>query len=529
MTLLDERPSDLQRPLRPQPFVPTRRIPRWRIARSLTETGLWMPALVVAFAVVLRLVDITTAYDINGDEIDYSTLTFSLRSGHFPPLFDGTRFLLHPPLYFGLGSLWADLFRFQSSYMGELLALRSMNAVLAGVSAGLIYALGVRMVGRAVGVGAALLFALDPYILRQNGRDMLETSTICLILAGYLMLLPVMEGRSRHPERSTIIGGLFLGLAIVDKDVAAILVLVPLVVAIWWDMGLSRRLVVTALIASLAPYVVYVLGLTAGGYLPSFLFQETLGLRRQLGLVQNTGFNTAGNPSLFGTAINQLAHFWVTYLLSALGILGAAYLVSRTRDYTMRLWAVVTLAGTISLGYSVAFGTVEEQMLYFMYIPAILSLMAALVVFARSTFDSYSTANHRFRRGVALAVLLFSVYDFGVWAQIRSTPDNGIQRVVTWFQTHEPNPGVIGNNTEVTQDLLVRMGFQATSMTDPQTAAQQNVRYLIVLSSTLVGNYGSLTKEQAAFFEHYGKLVFDYHENTYGEVSIYQTTNPGIW
>jgi hypothetical protein len=530
MTITDERQtSDFRRPGRPRPPAPTEPVRRWRMARNLTETGLWLPAAVVAFAMVVRLVDITRAYDINGDEIDYSSLTLSLRSGFFPPVFNGTRFLLHPPFFFGLGSVWADAFRLHGSYIDLLLALRPLNALLAGISAGLLYALGVRMVGRAVGVGAALLFALDPYILRQNGRVMLETSSMALLLAGYLVLVSVMEGRSRHPTRTTVIAGALLGLAILDKDVCAILVVVPLVVMIWWDMGLSRKLILTTLMASLAPYAFFLAALTVGGYLPSFLSQETLGLRRQLGLVQETGFNTAGNPSLFGTAINQLAHFWVTYLISALGILGAAYLVRRTREYTMRLWAVVTLAGAISLAYSVIFGTVEEQMLYFMYIPAILSLMAALVVFARSRFHTYSTANHRFRRVVASAVVLFSVYDLGVWAQIRSAPDNGIQRALTWFQTYAPHPGVIANNTEVTTDLLVRSGFQAMSLTDPQTAARQHVRYLVLLSSTLVGNYGSLNRAQAQFYEHFGQPVFQFHESTYGEVSIYETTDPDVW
>jgi hypothetical protein len=81
----------------------------------------------------------------------------------------------------------------------------------------------------------------------------------------------------------------------------------------------------------------------------------------------------------------------------------------------------------------------------------------------------------------------------------------------------------------VTTDLLVRSGFQAMSLTDPQTAARQHVRYLVLLSSTLVGNYGSLNRAQAQFYEHFGQPVFRFHESTYGEVSIYETTDPDVW
>jgi 4-amino-4-deoxy-L-arabinose transferase-like glycosyltransferase len=529
MTLVEAPAESYRRPSvsqRPAPPVPDR---SWRTSRSLTETGLWIPVAVAALTVVVRILDVAKAYDINSDEVNYTDLSISLQHGIFPPTFQGAPFVLHPPAFFAIGGSWLGTLGIHGSYFNEIFGLRYLNVVFAAISAVLIYSLGVRMVGRPVGLGAAVLFAFDPYILRQNGRAMLETSTLAFVLAGYQLLLMLVGSRARHRRATAIAGGLLLGVGIVDKDMAAILVLAPLAVIVWKDLGIERRLAVTALVAALVPYAVYVAALMAQGDLSLFVSQETLGLRRQLGLVQGTGFNAPGSPSLFSVAGNQLAHYWVTYLISALGVASSLYLLARSDRPVLKIWSLVTLAGAISLLYAVLFGTIEEQMLYFMYVPALLAFMAAVVILARTCCVERPKANHRLRRVVAWGVILFAVYDLGVWVSVRSTQNDGLQRVTNWFASNAPHPGVIANDTEVTMLLLQRSGFAATQISTPETAAADHVRYLTLLSASLVGNYGSLNLAQAAFFEHYGRLVYRYHESTYGTVSIYETNNPAVW
>lgn len=535
MTLTAEPPVAVT--AAPPPLGPPRGLaapgaPRWRRrarAARMGELGVALPLLLVMVTFALRAVDVASAYDVNGDEVNYATLTLSLRDGYFPPRFAGAPFLLHPPGFFALGALWGDALGITGNYFHQLNALRMLNVVAATVAALLVYALGTRLAGRTVGAGAALVYAFDPYILRQNERVLLETSTLMFILAGYLMVLSYMEGRARRPRLCAVTGGLLLGLAIVDKDIAAILVLVPLAFMLRRNEASDRRLVGTTLAVSVVPYLVYVILLGSGGYFSSFIAQETLGLRRQLGLVQVTGFNAQGSPSLLSTAIHQMSQFGVTYLLSGLGVIASIYLLVRHRRPGLRLWAVVTLCGTGSLGYSVLFGTIEEQMLYFMYVPAIVALLAGMVIFARERAQADPVRNHRIRRAVAWAVIAFCAYDATVWFSVRSTPDNGNARVVAWFATHEPSPGIIGTNTDVTTNLLVNAGFNAIDLGDPATGARDHIRFLTILSASLVGNYGTFDTAQAGFFEHYGHLVFSYHEPTYGTISIWETTNPAIW
>jgi 4-amino-4-deoxy-L-arabinose transferase-like glycosyltransferase len=511
---------------RPPPGLPA---PRRLWARALTWLSPWLPLAVMALAFVLRIVQIGSAYDINSDEVNYTDLSMSLQHGHFPPLFEGAPFVLHPPGYFTVGAAWLSLLGTHGSYFHYVTALRVLNSLLAVMTAGLIYALGVRLVGRSVGLGAALIFAVDPYILRQNERAMLETSTLAFLIAGYLLLLSLLDRPSKPARTRTAAAGLLLGCAVVCKDAAAILVVGPLLIFMWKDFGLRRRTLMCVLLFALVPYATYVIALTARGYLGFFLSQETLGLRRQLGLDQATGFNAPGSPSLLSVALKQLSQYGVTYLLSGLGAIASVYLIVRGQRPSQRIWSVVALAGTVTLVYSVAFGTIEEQMLYFMYVPAIVALMAAVVVFARSRYEARPLANHRGRRAVALVVVLFTLYDAVVWGRARAVPNDGMARIVAWFESHAPHPGVIANDTEVTALVLRRSGFQAVIVAGRQSAAAAHVRYLTVLSASLVGHYGALDSAQAAFFAHYGRLVYQYRESTYGTMSIYETTAPRIW
>ena len=504
-------------------------LPPWRAARRLTERGLWLPLAIVALTLVARLVDLASAVDVNSDEVNYIDLSISLQHGHFPPLFEGAPFVLHPPGFFMLGASWLSAFGVHGSYYHYVVSLRAMNVALAAVTAVLLYILGVRMVGRAVGGGAALLFAVDPYILRQNERAMLETSTLALVVGGYAVLVSLLDNRSTRPRSAAVVGGLLLGFSILCKDMAAILVFVPLGVAVWKNLGIDRRLVAMAMVSALVPYAVYVAIMIAKHDFSFFLSQQSLGIRRQLGLAQGTGFNAAGSPSLVTVAAQQLAHYAVTYTISAFGVLASIYLLLTSQKAALRVWAVVTLAAAIALAYGIFFGTLEEQMLYFMYVPALVALVAAVVILARSLYPDRPFANHRFRRGVAAAVLLFSAWDVAVWFQVRSTPNDGLRRVAAWFHTHVPHPGVIANDTEVTKLILQRSGFRAIQIADPASAAAVHVRYLTILSVSLKGNYGTLTPAQAQFYEHYGRLVYRYQESTYGTMSVYETTDPAVW
>ncbi len=493
-----------------------------------SRAGLAVGAGIVVLAVVVRLVAVGPAYDLLGDEVDYVDLGTSLRHGAFPPVFPGSGpFLLHPPLFFAISAAWQILLQPGGGWFHLLVTIRVLNVVFAAGSAGCLYVLGTRLANRYAGVAAGLLFALDPYVLRANGRVLLETSTLLFVLLGYVILLRVLQGRSRHPVPVAVAAGLLLGIGIVGKDLAAVLVVPPLALLVVTGWGTTRRRSAAALVASLVPYGIYVAALAAVGSLSAFWSQETAGFDRLRGQQKTTGFSKAGAPSLSHTLVAQLSTFGTTYLVLIVALAATLYLLVVSRRPDHRLFAAVTVCGGLTVFYALFFGTIEEQFLYLLFVPALLSLAVGVAEgIRRRSVLGPRRATHFVAVGL-LAVV--ACYDLGVWAHIRTSPDNGQQRIAAWFATHAPHPGIIGNDTQVTVYTLQRTGFDAALMGSPAAAAAEHIRYLTVLPTETANSYGALSQAQERFFEAHGRRVFSFHEATYGDVQIYETTDPAAW
>src|ERR1019366_7988808 len=125
------------------------------------------------------------------------------------------------------------------------------------------------------------------------------------------------------------------------------------------------------------------------------------------------------------------------------------------------------------------FSTIEEQFLYFFYVPAILSLAVAVTGFVPRAHS----ARAQLWRRLGMAVLcLFLLYDLGLWVQTRTSRDNGLQQVVTWLKHDRDLSGPVANDTTVTAYLEQRSGLKAVAAGRPALAAAEGVRYVTILS-----------------------------------------------
>ncbi|HZD65687.1 MAG TPA: glycosyltransferase family 39 protein, partial [Acidimicrobiales bacterium] len=444
------------------PRTHRRAVAFWERSPTLWRWVLCLMAMLLT--VDLRLMGLGHAYDVFGDEIYYVDLGRSLWGGHYPPQFQHQGpFLLHPPLFFGFEAAWRDLFGPQASYFHLLYLDRDLNVVFAAISAGALFFIGERLGGRLAGAAAALLFAFSPYILRLNGRVLLETSALAFVLVGYAILFHALGERGRRARWWGIGAGIVMGLGVVCTDMAGLVTVVPLAVLLGLGWRCDRRTVALAVVGAIVPYVAYLVTLGASGTLGAFIHQETFGLRRLLGLVQVTGFNQAGAPSLVGKLLAQIAHFITTYLVCGLGVASAVYcLFSRRRE--LRVLGLFVASAILTLGYAVFFGTVEEQFLYFLSGPSILGVVVTGAALARGEGRLGARVLARFPRpralGAGLLVVLLAAvaYDGSIWYATRTTPDNGLQREVAWFHRNVPHPGVIGTDSGVNKFLLTRSG-----------------------------------------------------------------------
>jgi hypothetical protein len=494
---------------------------------------------VIGLSAVLRIA-FPNAYDLFGDEVYYTDISTSVRQGHYPPHYakEGV-FLLHPPFFFLLGGLWQAIVRPGGDYFQLVDSMRLLVALFALATAALLFGVGYRIAGWQYGLAAGALFAVEPFALRMNGRVLLETTALTFVLAGYFVLLGIMPNRRATSNRGIVrqnahvgsracCAGLLMGLGTVTLELAAIITIGPLLVLFWRKWGVERRFALLALIGAVVPYGAYLVSLAITHHVRDWVNQDLIGLQRLLGIVPSKGtFNGPASPSLLHDILAKAPIFATTYLLVALGVLTAVYLLFQHGD-GHKLLGTVVLFGAVAVLYEVTIGADEEQFLYVLLIP----VLAALAIVSSSLIERSGRSRRRARTLSVLlgaGCLVIVLYDLGVASYVRSRPDNGVARVVSFFKNDARDRGVIATNSLVATAALRHSDIRSLTLTTSRAAARAHVRYLVVLSAELPGSYGPIDVQQARWYAARGRIVFSFDEATYGKVLVYETTNPSAW
>lgn len=476
---------------------------------------------VVLLAGVVRMLAFRTAFDVNNDEVYYSVLGVSLGHGVFPPRFAGHPFLLHPPLFFAASTVFERVLPPGPTLLDLVMRVRELNIVSSALTAGVIFWIARRLADWRAGLLAALLFVADPYLSQIGGRALLEPTTWFFGLLGWALLLRVFEGRGGWVRATA--GGLLLGLSMVDKDIAVVVTIVPLVIALWLRWA-DRRLLAYAGLASLAPTGAYLIAVTASGGMGAWLSQETMGVRRMLGIVKITGFGEGGHPSVVSAMLRQAPLYGWSYLVCGLGLLAALYLVLRARVPAVRVVGLVALCGAATLAYAALFGTLETQMFYFPAVPALIAFSVYLAQFVQRGDRRMAVV------AVSCVLALVLLGEGAVQTELRAAPDNGTARLLNWFQQHDrTRRAVIADDTDVPQLVLARYGFRTVAAAAPAVARSEHVRYLTLFSISDTGRYSTLSAAQSAWYRAHGTLVYRFSERSYGVVSVYRTDSSARW
>jgi hypothetical protein len=497
----------------------------------------WIVPVALAFvATVVRLVSFRGSYDIYVDEYFYVDMGTSVSHGNFPPRAGSAFFLLHPPGFFSLEALWTTLVRAGGSYEDRIFAVRELNVVLAVVTTVCLYLLLRRLASRTAAVAGAAYFAIEPFVLRQNARGLLETATFTFVIAGWLLVVRSIQdparrtaddesGDARRPAiRAVLIAGLVLGCAPLVKDMAAAVTTLPLIGMAVTGWGLRRRESLTAAAASLVPYIAFVLATVAQGGGAALVSAKLGGLSRLAGLTVTTGFNAStAKVGAVQAAVAQALNFGTTYAAMGLGSLAALALIVRSRRDDRRVIGLVTICAAGLIGYSMAFGTAEEHLLYFLLLPALVSLVVVLDVAAHRRIP-------RWVRIPVTAVLLAALcWNAGMWVQTRTTPDDGQQRFTAWMQQHVPPGDKIAWIVGQTSYEVSGAGRTAVPLSSPGAMAKAKVRYLVVLHKEVDQGYTFTTPATVAWFAQRSQEVFSFDGPTYGRISVYQSTNLAVW
>jgi 4-amino-4-deoxy-L-arabinose transferase-like glycosyltransferase len=431
----------------------------------------------------------------------------------------GVHFYLHPPAYFFIQALYIRLINPTGSVIEQVQNVRGLNALVAGVSAALLFYIGYRIQGRLSGLIAALMFALDPFVIRVSSRNLLDPSAVMWVLLGYAILLSIEDLQSEAvPCWRGIAAGLAFGMGLLTKDMIFFLTLVPLAICFIRGWSLSRPLafLVSAVTAvSYLPYL-FIVVLIGDGHL--FVDEKTRGALRLAGAIQETGFNKPGNQTFLSAVTAQIDTFATTYAILGLGLLAVVLLllVGAQRGKLVAVW---TGSAYILLAYSVAFGTLEEQFFYYLVVPSIVSIAVASTMLYREQLVPRRYRRLFFSTGAAL-VVLFVTWSAAIWFRVHTTPDNGYQHVVSYLNDNVPRGTHISVTTDTAQFIMA--GYVSGVWVTPEEWRDHRVEYVVVSTSEIDKGYSFAGADTLTWLEGNAQLTYEFNGPTFGSMRVYR-------
>ena len=473
--------------------------------RRLVPVGLGVLALLV------RALGLRTANDVFIDEVTYASFADQIAHGQLPNT-GGEPFFLHPPLSFVLNALVERVFGFTGDAMDLALQLRWTNAVFGALTVVVAYFLVRRLAAAGPALVAGLVLVTDPFVLRQDGRTMIETPAGLAVLVGWLLVLRALD-REPGPARTRreLLAGLVFGIALVTKDMTAAFTLLPLVAAGLWKRTLPWRSIGTVLVAVPLPYLVWFGVVSANGLLGDFAGQKAVGVLRMAGVIQETGFNATPDASLASRLVDMVGRFGTSYLLLGVCVAAGAYVAFSARP-TRRLVGLLALFAGLLGVYCVVAGAAEEQFGYYVVLAAVLAAPVALLeLVARLPW---------LRRPALVLVALFVVAGAVLGVQARTTTDDGLVRARA-FMDALPVGSTVGL-TSVTGEfaLLPHDGWAV----QPSLAslAHGGAQYVLTQSQPLSQGYGYAAPRLLGWLAAHATPVFTATGPTSGQTVVWR-------
>jgi hypothetical protein len=496
------------------------------VPRSARGRDIALVCTVGVGAAILRLVAVTTAYDIFIDEVSYTQLAHNLAHGHGLFL-NGEPFMLHPPTAFVLFSLVVRAFHMQGPTDALLFQLRPFVALMGALICVIAYVL-VRLAAkhRRPAILTAALLAIDPFVIRFDSRVMLETPAQLAAVTTFACIAGLLRARSERARRWLIASaGVAGALTMATKETFGLVLLITLSILMCTGWVLDRRTAVTVSAISIAGYglIVGVFGMPGGVH--RWVSTKMYGLSRLIGTRQETGFNAAStHVSLVSRVIADVSQFAATYVLLVLGGFAVLALLwqrkpwrddwrsARPRERTVLLIAVWGFSASAYLGYAIAFGSIEEQMFYILAIP----LFASLFLWSEGAVPSL-----RFQWRVA-AIALLSValiFDGAVWAVVHSKPDDEYRKFLAWERVEIPEGSVVAV-TEYTAQFLLH-GVVIGQWASLDAIRAHRVDYVVMVTALTTQGYGLATPTFQSELEHGARLVFQAKGRAEGSFRVY--------
>jgi hypothetical protein len=211
-------------------------------------------------------------------------------------------------------------------------------------------------------------------------------------------------------------------------------------------------------------------------------------------------------------------YFGTTYTLLAVSPLALALLVRRG-DASQRLVGLFYASAVAVLAYAGLVGTLEEQALYLMLVPALGALGAAA---------SLLTGRQALRLSLFSLLLMVNLATYLQW---RLRPDDGFVQLRHYMAAHVPAGSAVITSGDVKENLggsfrVLAGRYRIVRWVSRQDAVSQNARYLIVPWKDVSDGYSYLSVSRVRSLTNKAVALFSFHGRTYTNLVLYRLPLP---
>lgn len=533
-------------------------------------------AISVAFFLIIAY-RIDKAPDIHLDEVLYYHVAFNLATeGQFS--WDMRPVLVHPPVYFLTQALFLHLVGLTHQFLpfDGTYTVRLVNAFAGAITIAFLFRLIERLGGLRAALLASAIFMLDPFVVRINRRNMLETMAEMWVVIGLYLF---WRQRERLTTRNMLLIGTIFGLALLTKELMifglAVIPLFTLLTGRWRDFKKAIAICGVALsIWCLYPFWAWSIGQGE-----KFFHNKTFNLRRLIGLVQVTGWNRPDVSFLDALQVH-FVQYGTSYTLILVGALLTTLLFFTWRNERGRFvlaWSGMMYAFSV---YIIVAGTLNEFFFYYLMLPAIatVSLMtirywdlwrgkaqtalsglsdqpAGVLMLTMSNgwpkwisvgsqvldryllrmSNSVQQLGQRLmhKRLMANSLLLFIIlfglviqsYNSYRWVKLFGVGEDRALYELVQYVEQNLSPNIPLNSMFGQGDLMLSFMLphhDFVSLREPKQINDSNVVYTMLSSKNLWGAYGAITPEYYEWVDKHGEVLFNTYGNTFWDVGLYR-------
>lgn len=507
----------------------------------------------VAFSLILFSISFgvvayrdSQAPDVFTDEILYTRAGTRIAAEGAMVWDSGEPFMIHPPLYFLVESLYFKLTSNPTRQLynpgnifSDVFNARRLNAIFAGLTTVLLFWIGRRLRGLWPALLMVALFIIDPFGVRINRRAMMETFAELVTFAGVgLFAVNLLHYAPKYSW--SLWAGLLIGAGLLSKEVTFVSLLALAFFGIWEFLrsGFFSRpgsedrflLSIHALLAfstALLTYAIYPLWVISEAQWPAFWSEKFLGVQRLLGLVQLTGWNRPG-VSLTQFLLARLTSYGSSYVLLALG--GAAtiwILLNHSHTPQGRFIASWGLLLYPFFGFTALAGSGNDQLFYYLLVPAIFLVGYGLslpVIFAR-----YNTLQKAIRYAIAGMILMVMIpYDGYEWIKTFGIgQDNAYTQFAQYVNQNLPAGTPINATGDPIKFRYFLPAYPITALTAPDQAYKAGVHYYALAPKDVQSHYGNSNPVMQAWIQSNGTVVAHFYGDSYGDIYLYSVNFKG--